>query len=66
MPQLPVKLFIDGQSADVLYAGAAPGQVQGVIQINARVPASASTGQVQLVLQVGTYTSPNTTSVILQ
>jgi len=66
VPQLPVKLFIDGQSADVLYAGAAPGQVQGVIQINARVPASASIGQVQIVLQVGTYSSPNTTSVILQ
>jgi uncharacterized protein (TIGR03437 family) len=66
VPQLPVKLFIDGQSADVLYAGAAPGQVQGVIQINARVPASASTGQVNIVLQVGSYSSPNTTTVIVQ
>ena len=66
VPQLPVKLFIDGQSAGVLYAGAAPGQVQGVIQINARVPASASTGEVQIVLQVGSYSSPNTTSVIVQ
>jgi len=66
VPELPVKFFIDGQAANVLYAGAAPGQVQGVIQINARVPASASTGQVQIMLQVGSFNSPNTASVIVQ
>jgi uncharacterized protein (TIGR03437 family) len=65
-PQLPVKVLIDNQPADVLYAGAAPGQVQGVIQINVRVPAAASSGQVHVVLQVGQYSSPNTASVIVQ
>ena len=39
VPVLPVKVSIDNQPADVLYAGAAPGLVQGVIQINVRVPA---------------------------
>ncbi len=65
-PVLPVKVFIDNLPADVLYAGAAPGMVQGVIQINARVPAAASSGQVQVVLQVGSYSSPNTASIIVQ
>ena len=65
-PVLPVKVFIDNQTAEVLYAGAAPGFVQGLIQINVRVPAAASSGQVQVVLQVGSYSSPNTTSIIVQ
>jgi len=61
-----VKVLIDNLAADVQYAGAAPGLVQGMIQINVRVPEGASSGQDQVVLQVGTYTSPNTTSVIVK
>ena len=34
------QVTVDGQSADVLYAGAAPGIVAGVTQINFRVPAA--------------------------
>jgi uncharacterized protein (TIGR03437 family) len=66
VPVLPVKVLIDNQPADVLYAGAAPGFVQGLIQINVRMPAAASSGNVQVVLQVGSYSSPNTTSIIVQ
>jgi uncharacterized protein (TIGR03437 family) len=66
VPVLPVNVFIDGIPADVLYAGAAPGFVQGLIQINVRVPAAASSGQDQMVLQVGSYSSPNTASIIVQ
>jgi uncharacterized protein (TIGR03437 family) len=66
VPVLPVKVLIDNLPADVLYAGAAPGLVQGMIQINVRVPAGAASGQDQVVLQVGSYTSPNTTSVIVK
>jgi len=65
-PQLPVTVMIDNQPADVLYAGAAPGMVQGIIQLNVRVPAAASTGQVPVVLQVGTYAGPNTVFVVLK
>ena len=40
--KLPVKVFIDGvQAADVQYAGPAPGLVEGVFQINVRIPANA-------------------------
>jgi uncharacterized protein (TIGR03437 family) len=51
-PRLPVTLWIGGQAAELLYAGAAPGQV-GLLQINARVPAQVLAGQVAVVLQVG-------------
>jgi uncharacterized protein (TIGR03437 family) len=37
---LPVKVFIDGIAAtDIPYAGPAPGLVEGVFQINVRIPA---------------------------
>lgn len=34
----PVRVFIDGQEAELLYAGPAPGLVEGIFQVNARVP----------------------------
>ncbi len=37
---LPVKVFIDGiEATDIPYAGAAPGLVEGMFQINVRIPA---------------------------
>jgi uncharacterized protein (TIGR03437 family) len=38
-PLLPVAVSIGGRSAEVVYAGSAAGQVSGLFQINARVPA---------------------------
>jgi uncharacterized protein (TIGR03437 family) len=35
---LPVKAFVDGIEADVLYAGPAPTLVEGVLQVNIRIP----------------------------
>jgi len=43
-PKEEVKVFIGGLLAELLYAGAAPGLVYGVIQINAAVPLSLSSG----------------------
>ena len=40
-PVLPVEARIGGQSAEVLYAGSAPGIVSGVFQVNARIAADA-------------------------
>ncbi len=53
-PLLDVSVTIDGKPAEILYAGAAPGLVSGVIQVNARVPEDASRGaEIPAVLAVG-------------
>jgi uncharacterized protein (TIGR03437 family) len=63
-PVLPVTVFIDNQPAELLYAGAAPGLVQGMIQINARVPDTASSGaEIKVMFRVGNYSSPNTVTL---
>jgi uncharacterized protein (TIGR03437 family) len=57
-PVLPVSAQIGGQAADVVYAGGAPGMVEGVIQVNLRVPSDSQTGAaVPLSLTVGNSTS---------
>lgn len=43
-PRLNVSVQIGGQNADVLYAGAAPGQLAGLLQVNARVPLGVPRG----------------------
>ena len=66
-PILPVTVFIDGQPAEVLYSGAAPGMVQGILQINARVPSTASVGVgIQVMFKVGNYSSPNTVTLAVR
>ena len=41
---LPVTVSIGGANAQVVYAGSAPGEVEGVVQINAVVPQDAMPG----------------------
>jgi uncharacterized protein (TIGR03437 family) len=61
---LPVSVMIDGKSAEVLYAGSAPGLPAGVVQINARVPQDTATGaDVPVLLQIGNNTSQSTVNV---
>jgi trimeric autotransporter adhesin len=51
---LPVSVTIGGAQAQVLYAGGAPGLVDGLIQINAVVPQGIASGpSVPLVVQIG-------------
>jgi uncharacterized protein (TIGR03437 family) len=49
---LPITATIGGQSANVTYAGAAPGLV-GIYQVNVRIPANTRQGPVSLVLSAG-------------
>lgn len=49
---------IGGQSADLLYAGNAPGIVEGAIQVNARIPRGTREGAKELRLSVGGTLSP--------
>jgi len=56
---LPVAAFIDGQPAEILYAGAAPGMLHGFVQVNVRIPDTlTSTGDLRVALKAGDYTSP--------
>jgi uncharacterized protein (TIGR03437 family) len=53
-PVQPVSVTIGGQPAEVLYGGAAPGLIAGVLQVNARVPAGVAPGsQVPVIVTVG-------------
>ena len=56
MSKAPVAVTIGNGSAEVLYAGAAPGLL-GVMQINARVPAGLN-GAVPVTVTVGGVSSP--------
>ncbi|MBI3697004.1 MAG: IPT/TIG domain-containing protein, partial [Acidobacteria bacterium] len=49
-PLLSVSVKIGGLDADILYAGAAPGLVAGVLQVNAKVPDGVASGAVPVVL----------------
>ena len=54
-PVQSVFVTIGGVSAEVDYAGGAPGEVAGVMQINARIPTIVQPGvAVPIVIQVGT------------
>jgi uncharacterized protein (TIGR03437 family) len=53
-PVLPVSVMIGGISATVQYAGTAPGQVAGLMQVNVQIPSGVQPGgYVPVVLQVG-------------
>jgi uncharacterized protein (TIGR03437 family) len=65
LPVLPVSVTIGGKSAIVQYAGAAPGLVAGLLQLNVFIPAGL-TGQVPVVLQVGSSSSPNGVTIYVQ
>jgi uncharacterized protein (TIGR03437 family) len=56
-------VLIDGLEAELLYAGGAPGQVAGVMQVNFVMP-GGGVGQLRRVqLQVGDKISPETVTV---
>ncbi|HUA83807.1 MAG TPA: TIGR03118 family protein [Bryobacteraceae bacterium] len=66
IPTAAVSLMIGGQPATVVYAGSAPGDVAGVMEIEAIIPANASTGAAPVVLTVGSANSPSGTTISLK
>ncbi len=56
-PQLPVSVQIGGQDAQLVYAGAGPDFVAGVLQVNVQIPPGL-TGTLPLQLKIGTATTP--------
>ena len=64
-PRLSVQAAMDGQPAEVLYAGGVLGVVAGVMQVDVRVPAGTRAGNVPVSITVGTVTSqPGVTLVV--
>ena len=57
-PVLPVSVTVGGIPATVQYAGSAPGQVGGLMQVNVQIPSGVQPGgYVPVVLQVGDRSS---------
>jgi hypothetical protein len=54
---------IGGVDAEIQYAGAAPRQVAGVLQVNVTVPPSVPSGPQPIVLKVGANSSPSNVTV---
>jgi uncharacterized protein (TIGR03437 family) len=52
-PRLPVSVTIGGVDGRVTYAGAAPGLVLGVLQVNIVIPLGSPVGEVPLVMTAG-------------
>ncbi|MEP7362385.1 MAG: SBBP repeat-containing protein [Acidobacteriota bacterium] len=63
---LPTQVTIGGQNARVLYAGAAPGAVGGLFQINAEVPAGAASGPQEVIVTIGNTRSQTGLTVAVQ
>jgi uncharacterized protein (TIGR03437 family) len=64
---LPLKIFIDGiEATDIPYAGAAPGLVEGMFQINVRIPNGVRHGiNVPILVQIeDKQTQPGVTVAI--
>lgn len=60
-PMLPVAVTVAGISAEIVYAGAAPG-LTGELQVNARVPGGyVPPGPVAVELTIGRFTAPAVT-----
>lgn len=65
-PALPVRVDFGGFQAEVLYAGAAPGQVAGLMQINAKIPENSNSGPVPVQVTVGTAQSQRGLTVAIR
>jgi len=66
-PVLPVSVAIRGVTSMVQYAGAAPGYVSGLLQVNVQVPTSIDFGNlVPLMLNLGSFASQLDVTIALK
>jgi uncharacterized protein (TIGR03437 family) len=67
---LPVTAAIGGLPANVAYKGSAPGDVEGVMQVNLQIPSGLATGAQPIVITLGsgntTYTTQTGVTVQVQ
>ncbi len=62
-PLLAVSATIGGKAAGVMYAGAAPGYIAGLMQVNLKLPAGLVSGAWPLLLHVGNFSTTVTVSI---
>ncbi len=66
-PLGPVTVQIGGQDAEILYAGAAPGLISGLLQVNVRIPQSVvSSFSVPILLSVGAIEGPSNVTLAVR
>ena len=66
-PLIPVRVLVGGVLGDVTYAGAAPGFVAGLMQINVRIPSDVANGPaVPVTLNIGDASSPQLITISVQ
>ena len=65
-PKLPVTATIGGVPAEILYAGAAPTLVAGVLQINVRVPGGIPPGPAPVNVTIGNLGTPSGVTVAIR
>jgi uncharacterized protein (TIGR03437 family) len=65
-PALPVSVTIDGRKAQVLYAGAIPGALTGLLQVNVRLPDGVRSGNVPVLLYAGEAASQARVTLAVQ
>ncbi len=67
LPQAtPLTVTIGGIPAQTAFFNEAPTLVEGVIQINAFVPANVASGDVPVAITIGNSTSPSTTTIAVK
>jgi uncharacterized protein (TIGR03437 family) len=66
VPVQDVSVLVGGQPAAVLYAGGAPYEVEGVLQINIQLPAGVTGTNVPVVLKVGDASSKSGVTLAVQ
>jgi uncharacterized protein (TIGR03437 family) len=61
-----IRVFVGGVEADVMYAGAAPGMVGAVAQINIRIGEGTPSGPQPILIIVGDSEVPSPVSTTLE
>jgi|SRR5581483_9718536 len=65
-PVLPVTVMIGGQTATYSYAGGAPDEVAGVMQIDATIPLGVTGNAVPVSVKVGTAATQNNVTIAVR
>jgi uncharacterized protein (TIGR03437 family) len=65
-PVQSIQVAIGGKMATIDYAGGAPGEVAGLLQVNVEIPAGVPSGAVPVVIQIGGVRSQNGVTIAVQ